>query len=136
MDSQLILENRLSELERLTDWVASLGRDQGLDQGLVFKLEMCLEEIVTNVMKYAYGPGDGRSIVVTGRRQGDDLILEVEDEGEPFDPLTHEVMGQEKPLEEMEIGGLGIHLTKQMMDRVEYRRQDGKNVLSLTKRIE
>ena len=132
--SVLKLQNRYSEMEALADWLEDLGRANGLTEGVVQDLNLALEEVVTNVISYAYGDDAEHEILVRATRHGDRLEVEVEDDGKEFDPLAIPPPDLEKPLEEREIGGLGIHLVRKSMDAVKYRRAGNRNVLLLVKR--
>ncbi len=135
MQSSLTLQNKLTELDRLGQWVAGLVETLSLSPAEAFPVEMCLEEIVTNVMKYAYGEGVDKPIVINARLEGDALVLEVIDEGDRFNPLDLDRPPEGRSLDEMEIGGLGVHLTRQMMDEVSYARRGAKNILTMKKRL-
>jgi len=132
--AQFELRNSIEEVARLHDFVEDLGQRFSLPPKAVFDLDLCLEEAVTNIISYAFkSPGDHR-IGVSVAWNGMELTIEVIDDGESFDPLSKSDPDIAAPLEEREIGGLGIHLIKKLMDRVEYRRQTNQNVLTLTKR--
>ena len=111
--------------------------DMPTDEALRFKLRLSIEEAVENVVRYAYDGGIGWLEAGT-RLDHDKLVLTVElrDAGVPFNPLEGPDPDINSPLERREIGGLGIYLCKKMMDRIEYRYEDGNNVLTMTKRIE
>lgn len=131
----LRLANDLAELSRLSDWVRELASELDLPPGKVFHLDMALEEIVTNVMKYAYGEDVDKPIEVSYELKNDRLMITVADYGPEFNPLQAEAPDTEKALEEMTIGGLGIALTLKMMDRVDYRRHDSKNLLTMVQNL-
>ena len=122
------------DLARLTTAVESFAERAQLAPDVAYALQLTLEEVVTNVMKYAY-PADGahtHPIYVHIGLSGDRLRLEVADEGRSFDPLSHVRGPQSERLEDQQIGGLGIELVKQLMDEVTYRREGDRNVLSMT----
>lgn len=134
--SSLTLKNDLAELTRMNVWLEELAEGLNLEPKAVYALDLALEEIVTNVMKYAYGPGVEADIELLAKTEGRELILEVMDSGREFNPLEIEDPEQGLAVEEMDIGGLGIHLTKQFVERVEYRRENGKNILLIGKNLE
>jgi serine/threonine-protein kinase RsbW len=92
---------------------------------------LVLEEIVTNVI--LYGCEDGLEHEISVRLSWEDpyIKLEVEDDGRPFNPLEAPPPDTGKPLAERQVGGLGIHLVREMMDELEYRRENDKNLLTL-----
>lgn len=131
MRETLTLANQLSELDALSHWLERAGEELGLDQRQLFHLNLALEEVVTNVMKYAYGPGENLPIWVE-LEAGPELVrVRVKDQGPEFNPLTLPPPATDAPLEERRVGGVGIFLTEQIMDRLDYARQDGFNVLTM-----
>ncbi len=89
------------------------------DEGLQFKIRLCVEEAVENIVSYAYENGQGY-IVVGTKIEGDRLILSFRDEGVPFNPLDKPDPDITCSAEERQVGGLGIFICKQMMDKVSY----------------
>lgn len=106
------------------------------DESLRFKIRLSIEEAVDNVVRYAYEGGIGWLEVGT-RIENDAPILTIElrDAGVPFNPLENDDPDITLSAEEREIGGLGIFLCKKMMDSINYRYEDGNNVLTMTKKI-
>lgn len=110
--------------------------DMPSDEALRFKLQLSIEEAVENVVRYAYEGGIGWLEVGTSLDH-DSLVLTVElrDAGVPFNPLEAPDPDVTLPANEREIGGLGIYLCKQMMDTLNYKYEEGNNVLTMTKRV-
>lgn len=106
------------------------------DEALRFKLRLSIEEAVENVVRYAYEGGIGWLEAGTSLDK-DTLVLTVElrDAGVPFNPLNREDPDITLSAEEREVGGLGIFLCKQMMDSIEYRYEEGCNILTMKKRL-
>ena len=106
------------------------------DEALRFKIQLSIEEVVENVVHYAYDGGIGW-LEVSTHLDNDSLILTVElrDAGVPFNPLEQPEPDTTLTAEEREIGGLGIFLCKQLMDSISYRYENGNNVLTMTKLI-
>jgi len=129
------LKSNLSELEKLAQIVAEFGQRHHLSSQALFHTNLALEEILTNVISYAYDDSEEHQIIVCLRVEQGELTVEVEDDGRPFNPLEAPEPDIEKPLEERPLGGLGIHLVRNVMDRLEYRRQDGRNLLIMKKVI-
>ncbi len=110
--------------------------DMPKDEDLRFKLRLSIEETVENVVQYAYKDGIGWMEVGTDLDvNGLMLTITLKDAGKPFNPLEKEDPDINLPLEEREIGGLGIYLCKQLMDEVQYRYEDGCNILTMKKEI-
>lgn len=106
------------------------------DDALQFKLRLSIEEAVENVVRYAYDGGIGWLEAGTSLDH-DSLVLTIElrDAGVPFNPLEREDPDITLSAEDREVGGLGIFLCKQLMDNIEYRYEDGNNVLTMTKKV-
>ena len=107
------------------------------DEVLQFKLRLSIEEAVENVVRYAYDGGIGWLEVGTSLDQ-DSLVLTIElrDAGVPFNPLEKADPDVTLSADERKIGGLGIFLCKKMMDSIEYRYENGNNVLTMTKKVQ
>jgi len=107
------------------------------DDVLKFKLRLSIEEAVENVVRYAYDGGIGW--LETGIDFDQDSLLlsiQLRDAGVPFNPLEKDDPDVTLSAEERKIGGLGIYLCKKMMDSIEYRYEDGNNVLTMTKKVQ
>jgi anti-sigma regulatory factor (Ser/Thr protein kinase) len=136
--TRLELNNDVEELGRLAAGLEEFGQAHGLSADLVGELNLVLEELVTNT--FNYGAEDGRDPAGV-KAQVDLAVAEGEvrvrlsDTARPYDPLQRETPDLDVPLEEREIGGLGVHLVRTLMDHVEYRLEDGRNVLVMSKRI-
>lgn len=106
------------------------------DEVLQFKLRLSVEEAVENVVRYAYDGGIGW-LEADIHFDEDALLLTIElrDAGTPFNPLEKEDPDLTQGAEEREVGGLGIFLCKKMMDSIQYRYENGNNVLTMTKKV-
>ncbi|MCQ2065184.1 MAG: ATP-binding protein [Bacteroidaceae bacterium] len=104
------------------------------DPALQFKLRLCIEEVVENIVNYAYKEGDGY-IEVGTELKGDSLYITFRDSGVPFNPLEKADPDITLSAEKREVGGLGIFLCKQLMDRMEYEYRDGNNMLTMIKKV-
>ena len=135
MKKQIILENRIDELVRLTSFTEAFGEEWNIAPEVVFNLQLALEECATNVIMYAYPPGEKHTFLVTAALEQHDLVLTIEDSGQPFDPTEVAEADTTLTAEERPIGGLGIFLVRRLMDSVAYQRVEGKNLLTLRKRI-
>ena len=104
------------------------------DEDLRFKLRLCIEEVVENIVQYAYKNGEGFIDVTTSLSDGL-LSITLEDSGVPFNPLAKEDPDITLSAEERPIGGLGIFICKQMMDDLSYVYRDGRNIFTMKKKI-
>lgn len=103
---------------------------------LVYAVRLSCEEIIVNIISYAYPTGTEGYIWLNVTVENEELCIEIHDGGIPFNPVKKYDPDISQELEKREIGGLGIYLVRQMMDDVEYKYEEGKNKLMLKKRLE
>ncbi len=125
------------EIERLNRVVRQFGELHEVPGRTLYSVNLALDELVSNVVLYGYEPNppEGEQITIHLEIRGADLYASVEDGGREFDPATAPIPDLGKPLEERQVGGLGIHLVRSLMDKMEYKRHATKNLLTLRKRI-
>jgi serine/threonine-protein kinase RsbW len=126
----------LSELTTLSRQLQAFGRSTKLSEGSILKLNICLDELFTNIVSYGYGDNLESPIIFTLTLFGNELTVKIEDEGIPFDPLTVKNPGMVDDLNIIQIGGFGVYIVKELMDDICYRRYQGKNHLTLKKFIQ
>ena len=136
MEKKLVLTNEIAEINKLALFIEELGEELNLTPDLVFNLNLVLEEAVSNVILYAYPKEERQEIVLTAKKSDKSLIFVLTDSGKEFDPTQAPDADVTLSAEEREIGGLGIFLIRQIMNKVEYQRIEGKNVLTLGKQLE
>ena len=136
MEKSIILANELSEISRLNDFIEDIGNKFNLTPDVVFNLNLVLEEAVVNVINYAYPKEDHESIYLSAKMQDGTIIFVLSDSGKEFDPTMAPEADVTLSAEDRQIGGLGIFLIRQIMNEVKYERIDGKNVLTLEKKIQ
>ena len=125
-----------ARLGEVTDFVLDFAKDLGFKKKELFELKLCTEEIFVNVASYAYKPDTGMiTVTADGSKDPLSVTLSFIDSGKPFDPLAKPDPSKKRPLSEAKKGGLGIFLTKRLMDEVSYAYQDSKNVLTIKKNI-
>lgn len=127
----LKLEARPEALERITSAIEELGEQEEWPPKLMFRVNLVLEELGLNVMTHGQRAG-ARELEVILTSEPDTVTMEIVDDGPPFDPLRDALPPDtDAPLDERPVGGLGVHLVREMMDEVRYRYEDGKNRLTL-----
>jgi serine/threonine-protein kinase RsbW len=119
----------LAEIRRFVKDAA--GR-AGIDDAKNYQLQLAVDEIATNIILYGYkDAGDGAVISIGAEMTGDALVITLKDQSSPFDPRTMqtpEAQDLARPLEERKVGGLGIFLALQGVDRFDYRHEGGSNL--------
>ncbi len=127
----LNLAPEIDELKRLYEAVESLGEQEEWPPGLIFQVNLALEELGINIMNYGE---TAEEILVSLVSDEDSITIKISDAGRPFNPLTE---GPEpditQELDERPIGGLGVYLVRTLMDELYYRREGDRNHLTLVK---
>jgi anti-sigma regulatory factor (Ser/Thr protein kinase) len=125
----------IQELHKFREWVRVRLAQGGFETSAIRKLELASEEAFVNVITHSYAGRKGK--VEIGLKWGPGHVeIIMRDWGPPFDPLSNASnVDLEAPLEEREIGGLGIHLMRHVMDELIYKREKDENVLTMIKRF-
>ena len=131
----LHLRNDLSELATVSRSLEEFASSLGLSKRTLFQLNLVLDELVTNIINYAYRDDAEHSITVIIRFAEGSLVMRVEDDGIPFNPVLSEVPDCSCPVERRVVGKLGIHLARQFADHLAYERCGDRNVLTITKHV-
>lgn len=135
LDEQLTLSNDVKEVARLSTFIKDIMTRIGIGKPLAPKLRLALEEAVVNAMEYAYPAGIKGNVTVRTTFDGERLRLIISDSGIAFNPTEAVKADTTLSAEERPIGGLGILLMRELMDFINYERIDGRNILTLTKKI-
>ena len=134
LQRSITLPNDIATISQLIEFVETVCEEKGLDMALTMNLNLALEEAVVNVMSYAYPDSQGDvkvDIIIDDQK----VVSILTDSGIPFDPTQKGDVDTTLPAEERPIGGLGIHLVKQIMDKVSYQYVGNQNILTLEKNI-
>lgn len=135
MGDGITLKNDVKEVEALGFFVKQVAEQLSLDKSLTGKLRLAVEEAVVNVMEYAYPKGTTGEVNIRATSNGNMLRFIISDTGISFNPTEVTAADTTLSAEERPIGGLGILLVRELMDSINYERIDGKNVLTLSKKI-
>jgi sigma-B regulation protein RsbU (phosphoserine phosphatase) len=136
MQHSITLTNDIQQVPQLADFVDMVCEEVGMDMAIAIQMNLAMEEAVVNVMDYAYPAGTVGDVTIEAESDDDQLQFTIIDSGTPFDPTAKEEVDTTLSAEERPIGGLGIHLVRQLMDSINYERIDGKNILTLRKKID
>ena len=135
MRKSLVLLNDTKEVPKLANFVDEVCEAVGLSPEDTSQVKLAIEEAVVNVMNYAYPPGTRGDLTIEAASNDVRLKFTIIDCGKPFDPTVQDEVDTTLPAEERRIGGLGIHIVRQMMDSINYERMDNLNVLTLRKKL-
>jgi serine/threonine-protein kinase RsbW len=127
------LSNRLTEIERLSHIVDEFCAAHQVSSETTYQINLALDEVITNVI--IHGFDDAREHEILTRLTVDEatMVVEVSDTGRPFNPLNAPPVDFDLDPLERAVGGLGLHLVRSMMDALEYRYDNGRNVLVMRK---
>ena len=135
MKKEICIKNQVGELERVNQFVEEIGEELGLDMELQMNLNLVMEEMVSNVIFYAYPEGTEASIELTAESDGKELTFVLSDQGREFDPTLKEDADPDVNPMDRDIGGMGIFIVKNIMNKLTYQRLEGKNLLTMKKEI-
>lgn len=128
------LETTKENLEKLQNVIEKELEGESYDEKKLLKLQMAVEEVYVNISNYAFESDVGLVAVACEKRENPLRIwIEFRDGGIPFDPLQEPDVDATLGAEERNIGGLGIFLTKKMVDQISYQHLEGQNVLTMEK---
>jgi serine/threonine-protein kinase RsbW len=135
MKRELKFKNEEKELDRVTEFMESICDEVQLDMHVAMKLQVAIEEMVTNVIYYAYPEGTSADITLTAESEDKELTFVLSDTGKPFDPTAKEDADIESNPMDREQGGMGILIVKNIMNEVSYQRLGDTNQLTMKKKL-
>ena len=132
MPSQIeqVFSAKVEEVSKIISFVVEQTELVKLHPKRVMQLQLAVEEVVINICSYAYQNPPGEILVRVGIEQSR-FVVALIDEGIPFDPLTLDEPDVNAVLEERQVGGLGIHLIRRIMDEFHYHREGKQNITTL-----
>ena len=125
------IKNTFAELQLLCAEINELAQTSSFSEQLIFCLNVCLEEMLSNIIKYAYDDEDKHEIEVWLEITNELITLTIIDDGHEFNPLAVETPDVNSDIKHREVGGIGIFLTCKMANKVVYTRKNDKNVLKI-----
>ena len=136
MKRELTFKNEEQELMRVAEFMESVCDELQLDMHVAMKLQVAMEEMVTNVIFYAYPEGTIADITLTAESDDKELTFILSDTGKPFDPTAKEDADTETNPMDREQGGMGILIVKNIMNEVTYQRLGDMNQLTMKKTLQ
>ncbi len=133
ISKQLVLKNAISEVRVLSNTVKEFCKENSLSGEITHDIHLALEEIFSNIVFYGFCDQDKHQIAISFSLRNNTLVLEIKDDGIPFNPMESKMPDLEIPIEERVTGGMGIHIASGLMDEIEYFRKQNKNILVMKK---
>jgi sigma-B regulation protein RsbU (phosphoserine phosphatase) len=130
------IKNRYEDMGIIDEQFSAFAEESDLPDAVRQSMSIVLDEMLNNIISYAYQGEKEKEIEVNIELSGNRLVLTIKDAGVPFNPFARETPDISESIEEREIGGLGIHMVRSMIDEYSYQRQINKNVVTLVKLIE
>lgn len=129
------LANKLPEIRRFVAAAEPFFAANRVAPAMAQRMILVIDELLTNVISYAWPQGGDHTIELRMRIEDGRVEMELRDDGVPFNPLEVVAPALDTPLENWPIGGLGLHFVRSLMDRVDYRREGGTNMIAMTKTL-
>jgi serine/threonine-protein kinase RsbW/sigma-B regulation protein RsbU (phosphoserine phosphatase) len=130
----LTIRNELSEIGRIAPLIEAFCAERGVSEEIAHAINLALDELLTNTISYGYDDTARHMIDIELTASGDSISVSLRDDARAFDPTGAADPDIDAGIDERALGGLGIHIVRVMMDEMRYRRVDGHNQLTLTKR--
>ena len=128
-------KREISALDEIFEWIAAFASVHQIDQAAAYAVNLAVEELFTNMVKYNAGTTDDILIAID-RNETELMVTMIDSGGERFDVTQSAEVDVTQSLESRQPGGLGLHLVKKMVDRLEYEYVNQQNRITLIKRLE
>jgi anti-sigma regulatory factor (Ser/Thr protein kinase) len=125
------IQNTFPEVEQICAEINTLAQKNSFSEQLIFCLNVCLEEMLTNIIKYGYDDKTGHEIEVRLEIANEIITLTIIDDGHKFNPLKADQPDMDTDIKHRQVGGIGIFLTCKMANKITYTRKDDKNILKI-----
>jgi serine phosphatase RsbU (regulator of sigma subunit)/anti-sigma regulatory factor (Ser/Thr protein kinase)/phosphoglycerate-specific signal transduction histidine kinase len=135
-ERRIVIKNHLPEIVAVNEKFETFAEEFGVPRPIAMKFGIIFEEVLNNVISYAYHDDGDHDIEVRMELVGERLIVIITDDGVPFNPLSVATPRTDLALEDREVGGIGIHLVRNLVDDVSYHRRIDRNVLTLVSHLQ
>jgi serine/threonine-protein kinase RsbW len=126
------LSPELGEIQVLADAMDKFSKFAAIPSKILFRLNLAIDELVTNTIVYGFENAESRHIGVIVHRHDDIVEVELRDSGTPFDPLSLPAPDVDVSLEDRQIGGLGVYFVRTLIEQVDYAHDGKHNIIRLT----
>ncbi len=127
--------NTIAEMQKVVDMVDRFGAANHVPKRVVNDLNLCLDELLNNTISYGYADTGPHRIVVKLSVSKNRLVAEIQDDAKPFDPRSAPAAPPDGTLQSRQVGGLGVHFVKTLVDEMGYIRRGRYNLVKITKRL-
>jgi serine/threonine-protein kinase RsbW len=134
-DLTLRIPNSFDALSTAAEETTRFLEENSASSDAVFAANLAIEELVTNIVKYGYDDTDAHEILIVLSVRDNKLSIEISDDGHEFNPFDQPEPDTTLPAEERPIGGLGIHFVRNLLDGCAYHRTEGRNIVTLSKKL-
>lgn len=131
--THIVIRNDVADLAAVTTAMERVGAEHGMPERSLFQLQVALDEIVSNVIKYGWPEGGAHEIEIRIVVRNDRVEVEIIDDGRMFDPRDAPERDKPLPGQKPQPGGVGVQMTRQLVDRIAYARIGNRNRTTLTK---
>jgi len=132
---KVFLKNDVAEISGVAEQIDSFCEEHGASEETAHALNLSIDELLTNAISYGYGDDATHEIEVAVRMEEGTIIVEIFDDAKPFDPFKEaKIPDTSLGIEDRPIGGLGVFLVREMMDSFGYRREGGRNIVTICKK--
>jgi sigma-B regulation protein RsbU (phosphoserine phosphatase) len=128
--------NQLTEVGAVLADFSEFADSSGIDKAVAQKVNVAFDELLNNIISYGFPHGGEHEIDVEAERAADRLKITLVDDGIPFNPFQRQTPDLDSPLSDRQVGGLGIHIVRQLMDDVSYKRGVDRNIVTLIKLLD
>ena len=129
IERKIEITNKINELQTIEEFIEKISEEINLPLNIKYQLDVILDEIVTNIISYGYNDKEEHKIKLSVKYKDKLMTMEIEDDGINFNPLELPPPDITIPLEDRPIGGLGIHIVKNLVKNIDYKRENNKNRL-------
>ncbi len=132
----IMARNDMSEVARVDQEFQKFAEEHGIPVEVGQRIRILFDDLLSNVISYAFSDDEAHEIEIRTELATNRLTVTISDDGIPFNPLEAGTPDTSLPLDKRTIGGLGIHLSRNLVDDMSYHRRSERNVLTLVKYIE
>jgi anti-sigma regulatory factor (Ser/Thr protein kinase) len=133
---KFLIQNQLSEIKKVSEIIEEMSKSWKLSMRIEAQLDLVLDELLSNIIKYAYEDKNCHDIEVNVDVKNNQIFIKVIDDGIEFNPLLYPEPDLNPDLAERQIGGLGIHIIRKLTQEFNYDRKNGCNIQVLIKHID